>query len=398
MIDRLIMILARSNGTFSLPATLATLTALTALAALAASACGPEKAEETTASSGATTEADTGGTSTAPITSSDPTTPTSDPTSPQTSLPTGPTSDGETTTSTATATSATSLTTMNPDDAQLCANLGGYEGVQALVGDFVGRVLVDERINAYFLTTDVDGSKLSTCLQEQVGNAVGCAGVTYTCGDMKSVHAGMGISFSDFNDLAEDFSAAMDVHQQASPAFSNEDKNAILSVLGSMAPNIVEDPDNDATTYQRLGRKPGIATVIGGPEDPKSFIALVASDATIVGFFAASDLARLKTCLVRQVTSATSGPAIYGKEVTAPPPADPGVSTEKPCLDMKSSHAALKDDKNAGIEKADFDALVGHLITAMTNYSVPMTDQNTILGALGPLCADIVTVDPEMCG
>jgi len=369
---------------------------LVLFAALATPACFNDKGEESTTGA---TEAATGDASmssgTAPSTSSNPTTgdtPTSDPTTP------GEGTDGETTaTSAMTATTATSATTVNPDDAQLCMNLGGYGGVQALVGDFVGRVLLDERINAYFLSTDVDGGQLSSCLEQQIGEVTGCAGVAYTCGDMKTVHAGMGISMVDFGDLAEDFSEAMDAHQEGNPNLSQADKMTILGVLGSLAPEIVADPGNDITTYQRLGRKPGIATVIGGPEDPKSFIALVAGDASIVSFFAASDLARLKTCLVRQVTTATSGPPIYGKEVTAPAPADPGVSTDKPCLDMKTSHANLKDGMGVGIEYLDFIVLVDHLITALSNYNVPMNDQNAILGALGPLCPDIVTVDPEMC-
>lgn len=288
--------------------------------------------------------------------------------------------------------------TGTPDDAQLCANFGGYAGVKTVVGDFVGRVLLDDRINAYFLTADVDGGKLTTCLEEQVGNATGCAGITYTCGDMKTVHAGMGISMADFGDLAEDFSKAMDAHQVNTPTLTQADKNAVLGVLGGMAPDIVEDANNNVTTYQKLGRKPGIAKVIGGPSDPKSFVALVAGDASINTFFAKSDLDRLKTCLVRQVTAATDGPQIYGKEVTAPAPADPGVTTENPCKDMLSSHKELKDSMGVGIDKADFDALVGHLVTALTNNAVPMTEQNAILGALGPLCPMIVTVNPEMCG
>ncbi|HEY0136597.1 MAG TPA: hypothetical protein VGB85_21085 [Nannocystis sp.] len=297
-----------------------------------------------------------------------------------------------------TTTPTTSGADTGGEDAQLCANFGGYAGVKTVVGDFVGRVLVDDRINAYFLSTDVDGGKLTTCLEEQVGNATGCAGVTYTCGDMKTVHAGMGISMADFGDLAEDFSKAMDAHQVNTPTLTQADKDAVLGVLGGMAGDIVEDANNNVTTYQKLGRKPGIATVIGGPSDPKSFVAMVAGDATLVTFFAMSDLDRLKTCLVRQVTTATSGPQIYGKEVTAPPPADPGVTTENPCKDMLSSHKDLKDSMGVGIEKADFDALVGHLVTAMNNYTVPMAEQNTIIGALGPMCKEIVTVDPEMCG
>ena len=239
--------------------------------------------------------------------------------------PTTTTGDDPTTTTVAPTTSGAD-TEAPEEDAQLCANFGGYAGVKTVIGDFVGRVLVDDRINAYFLSTDVDGGKLTTCLEEQVGEATGCAGVTYTCGDMKTVHAGMGISMADFGDLAEDFSKAMDAHQVNTPTLTQGDKDAVLGVLGGMAGDIVEDPNNNVTTYQKLGRKPGIATVIGGPSDPKSFVAMVAGDATLVTFFANSDLDRLKTCLVRQVTTATSGPQIYGKEVTSPPPADPGVS------------------------------------------------------------------------
>ena len=127
---------------------------LVLFAALATPACFNDKGEESTAGA---TEAATGDASmssgTAPITSSNPTTgdaPTSDPTSP------GEGTDGETTATSAMTTATSMATTTNPDDAQLCMNLGGYGGVQALVGDFVGRVLLDERINAYFLSTDVE--------------------------------------------------------------------------------------------------------------------------------------------------------------------------------------------------------------------------------------------------
>jgi hemoglobin len=283
------------------------------------------------------------------------------------------------------------------EDGPICTNLGGQAGVEAVIGSFLGKVLADDKINAYFLRSDLDAGKLSGCLSTQVGEAVGCAGIVYGCMDMKTVHAGMGISTQDFNDLAGDFVAAMD----EVPALTKEDKDTVAGVLVGMLGDIVEDPDNNETIYQRVGRKPGIATVIGGPTDPKSFVALVAGDMTLLPFFATSDLNRLKTCLVRQVTGATVGDSvplngIYGKEVTAPDGIDPGVTADKPCRDMVSSHKDLKAG-GVGIAKADFDALVGHLVTAMTNYSVSMDDQNAIGGVLGSLCSSIVTVDPEMC-
>lgn len=307
-------------------------------------------------------------------------------------------------TTTTTPTEGTMDPTGATEDSALCTNFGGQAGVKAVIGSFVGKVLVDERINAYFLNTDAigdGGAGLVKCLEEQVGEAVGCAGVTYTCMDMKTAHAGMGVSALDFMDLAGDFSAAMD----EVATLTQEDKDAVLGVLGDMFDDIVEDDMNSATVYQVIGRKPGINTVIGGIDDAESFIALVAGDATLIGFFDPAGLPRLKTCLVRQVTAATSGGgtylgAIYGAEVTAPAPADPGVTTDTPCRDMLSSHATLTDKTGdmMGIQYADFGALVGHLVTAMTNKGVGMTEQNAILGALGPLCPDIVTVDPELCG
>ncbi|MBK7826676.1 hypothetical protein [Nannocystis sp.] len=304
----------------------------------------------------------------------------------------------DTPTGSATDTPTGSGSTGEPADGPICTNFGGQAGVEAVINSFVGKVLVNEGINAYFLTTDVDGGNLTNCLATQVGAAVGCAGVVYGCMDMKTAHAGMGISTADFTDLATDFGAAMD----EVATLTAEDKAAVIDVLAGMAPDIVEDANNDVTVYQRIGRKPGIASVIGGLEDADSFVPLVAMDATINSFFATSDLTRLKTCLVRQVASATVGGAkpiadIYGKEVDAPAPADPNVGAAKPCLDMITSHKDLLDGMAMGIEKADFDALVGHLFTAMTNKGVTPDDQNAIAGALGPLCADIVTVDPDKC-
>jgi hypothetical protein len=57
---------------------------------------------------------------------------------------------------------------------------------------------------------------------------------------------------------------------------------------------------------------------------------------------------------------------------------------------MMDSHGMLT------ITIEDFDALVGHLVTAMGEAGIEQTDQDAILGALGPLCSEIVT-DPTSC-
>ena len=296
----------------------------------------------------------------------------------------------------------TEPTTGGTADGQLCTDLGGMDGINALITNFLGRVLVDDRINAYFLTTDVDAAHLGGCLVKQIAAATMCAGAVYDCQDMVAAHAGMGISQNDFDNLAGDFSDAMAEHQKTYATLTDEEMTVILGVLSSMAPMIVEDAKNDVTVYQRIGRKPAIQTVIGDGSDPKAFIGVVVGDAEINGFFGAADVPRLRTCLVRQVTGATVGGAlplggIYGKEVDAPPTIDPGVGSANPCKDMVSSHKDLKDDMGMGIAYVDFIALVTDLGTAMTNFDVPAAEQNAIAGALGPLCASIVIVDLEMC-
>lgn len=70
---------------------------------------------------------------------------------------------------------------------------------------------------------------------------------------------------------------------------------------------------------------------------------------------------------------------------------EPAVCPASPsCADTFAPSQPLTDDSNA-------EALVGQLVTAMTDAGVPMNDQNLILGVLGPMCPQIVTVDPGLC-
>ncbi|MGI8570174.1 MAG: group I truncated hemoglobin [Methylocella sp.] len=83
----------------------------------------------------------------------------------------------------------------------LYERLGGQPAIVAVVDDFVGNVAKDKRINGFFAHTDL--TNLKAKLVEQI-----CAGTggpcTYTGGDMKTVHAGLGIRSRDFNALVGD--------------------------------------------------------------------------------------------------------------------------------------------------------------------------------------------------
>ena len=290
----------------------------------------------------------------------------------------------------------TDNTTGEPLD-NICTRLGGMadDGIPALVTGFFGKVLVNDKINGYFLNSDVDAGNLGTCVINQLGEATGCPGVTYDCQDMLAAHAGLGISTQDFEDFVVDFVAALEDHAATHPDLTDDDKSTIGTVLGSMAPDIIEDPDNNLTVYQRVGRKPAIKTLIGHPAEAGTFVDNVANDVAINSFFAATDFDRLNTCLTRQV-SGIDGPIKYGLEVTAPDTIDPGVTVDTPCLDMKTVHAGLQDGMMEAITVDDFLALVTDLVTAMNTAMVPQEDQDAILGVLGPMCDDIVAL-PNTC-
>jgi truncated hemoglobin YjbI len=255
--------------------------------------------------------------------------------------------------------------------------LGGAAGINTVITDFVvNRVLQDSKINGYFLNSTVDGGNVIRCLNLQVGSATGGKEVYPApgCRDMKAAHKGMGVSKVDFDDLVGHLVAAL-----TAAGVSAGDISAIAGVLLPMQADIVEDVANNKTVYQRVGRKPAVIAVID------KFVGRVAADARINGFFNAGGIPRLKTCLVRQVAS-IDGPVKYGQEVTtnpAKPGAELGVSVTAVCKDMLSVHKTLTNPAAGGngargIGIDDFGALV------------PKAEVDAILGALAPLCSDIV--------
>lgn len=274
---------------------------------------------------------------------------------------------------------------MKPDSgpALLYDRLGQAAGIRDVVEDFVERVSADDKINGYFLNASVDGDRLIGCLVKQLGNATGGpevypdpAGTTGGCRGMEAAHEGMGISTVDFNDLVAHLVAALTAADVA-PA----DIETITEVLAPLSADIIEDPDNNLTVYQRVGRKPAIATVVTNFENR------VIADARVNGFFASlTSTTRLHNCLTRQVCS-IDGPCKYGEEV---PAEFPGLDAQFPCRGMTPTHLGLFDENAGPITIDDFNAIVENLVTELTAAGVASTDIAAIGGALGPLCPMIV--------
>ena len=116
-----------------------------------------------------------------------------------------------------------------------------------------------------------------------------------------------------------------------------------------------------ATLYTRLGGAPAVTKVVD------DFFVNVAADTRINGFFAKTDLPKLKKLVVEQLGMATGGPEKYTGR------------------DMKTTHAGLK------ITMTDFNVFVEDLVKALDANKVPEKEKNELLAALGPMNKDIVT-------
>lgn len=113
----------------------------------------------------------------------------------------------------------------------LYERLGGKPAITAVVDDFTARVAADNRINRFFANTDIPPFKAK--LVDQICEASG-GPCKYAGKDMKTAHAGMGISGADFDALVGDLVATLDKFK-----VPEKEKNELLSVLGPMKKDIV---------------------------------------------------------------------------------------------------------------------------------------------------------------
>jgi hemoglobin len=112
--------------------------------------------------------------------------------------------------------------------------LGGKPAIEAVVDELLARVSQDERINASFAGAHLP--RLRQRLVEQVCQASG-GPCTYSGRDMKTVHAGMGVTGAQFDALGGHLVAALDKFK-----VPEKEKGELMSVIGSMRGDIVEEP------------------------------------------------------------------------------------------------------------------------------------------------------------
>jgi hemoglobin len=123
-----------------------------------------------------------------------------------------------------------------------------------------------------------------------------------------------------------------------------------------------------ASLYERLGGLDAITAVID------SFVARCAGDDRINPKFERTDVPRLKKMLVDQVCEATGGPCTYTGRT------------------MSETHDGM------AVTAGEFDALVEDLVLTLDEFNVPKTEQDELLGLLGPMRDDIVEIESPETG
>ena len=107
-------------------------------------------------------------------------------------------------------------------------------GVDRIVDEMVARNVADPRIADIFKGQDL--VRIRRTLKEQFCYILG-GGCTYTGRDMKSAHAGMGVTGPEFDALVGDLVATLSKFK-----VGEREKNELLGALGPMKKDIVEKP------------------------------------------------------------------------------------------------------------------------------------------------------------
>ena len=121
-------------------------------------------------------------------------------------------------------------------ETSLYDRLGGKPAITAVVDEFVARVAADKRINSFFAAAAADPARLAAFKGKLVDQICAASGgpCTYTGKDMKTAHAGMGITGDHFNALVEDLVGALEKFK-----VGHHEQEQLLGALGPMKPEIV---------------------------------------------------------------------------------------------------------------------------------------------------------------
>lgn len=128
-----------------------------------------------------------------------------------------------------------SMTAGMQEKKTLYARLGGYDAIAAVTDDFVGRLVADKKLARFFVGHSQDSlKKIRMHVINQLCEAAG-GPCNYTGRDMKTAHAGLGISGEEW-----DISAKHLVDTLNKFKVGKAEQDELLAVVSSLKKDIVE--------------------------------------------------------------------------------------------------------------------------------------------------------------
>ena len=117
----------------------------------------------------------------------------------------------------------------------LYERIGGYNALAAVVDDFIGRLVADKRFEKFFAGHSDDSKKrIRQHILDQFCAATG-GPCLYLGRDMKTSHAGLGITESDWDAAAKHLVASLDKFK-----VPEKEKGEVLVFVTSLKKDIVE--------------------------------------------------------------------------------------------------------------------------------------------------------------
>jgi hemoglobin len=119
----------------------------------------------------------------------------------------------------------------------LYKRLGGYDALAAVTDDFLGRLATDQQFSKFFVGHSADSIKrIRQLIVDQLCAATGGPCV-YTGRDMKTSHAGLGITDKDWDASVRLLVATLE--KLNVPA---KEKDEVLGAIGGLKKDIVDKP------------------------------------------------------------------------------------------------------------------------------------------------------------
>jgi len=117
----------------------------------------------------------------------------------------------------------------------LYERVGGYNALAAVVDDFVGRLVADKQFERFFAGHSTDSKKrIRQHILDQFCAATGGPCI-YTGRDMKTSHAGLGITNADWDAAAKHLTESLDKFK-----VRDKEKGEILAFVTTLKNDIVE--------------------------------------------------------------------------------------------------------------------------------------------------------------